>query len=157
MLREGDRVLQQRNDYTKEVFNGDLGTIVAVGGNGSVRVVFGNQSSSVDEKDGDGEKLGKSSSSKTEKTNTIDPIQRALDSLAHGAREVQYKKSELRDLIPAWALTVHKAQGSEYRAVVLCLAAHTGRCYDASWCTPPFHEPRRRSSCWRRPLRYPPR
>ena len=124
VLREGDRVLQQRNDYTKEVFNGDLGTIVAVGGNGSVRVVFGNQSSSVDEKDGDGEKLGKSSSSKTEKTNTIDPIQRALDSLAHGAREVQYKKSELRDLIPAWALTVHKAQGSEYRAVVLCLAAH---------------------------------
>jgi exodeoxyribonuclease V alpha subunit len=28
-LREGDRVLQQRNDYTKEVFNGDLGTVVA--------------------------------------------------------------------------------------------------------------------------------
>ena len=35
-----------------------------------------------------------------------------------------YTKTELRDLIPAWALTVHKAQGSEYRAVVLCLAAH---------------------------------
>ena len=25
-------------------------------------------------------------------------------------------------MLPAWALTVHKAQGSEYRAVVLCLA-----------------------------------
>ena len=27
-------------------------------------------------------------------------------------------------MIPAWALTVHKAQGSEYRAVVLCLASN---------------------------------
>ena len=40
-FREGDRVLQQRNDYQKEVFNGDLGTVVAVDGDGSVRVVFG--------------------------------------------------------------------------------------------------------------------
>ena len=27
VFREGDRVLQQRNDYDKEVFNGDLGII----------------------------------------------------------------------------------------------------------------------------------
>ena len=88
-FREGDRVLQQRNDYVKEVFNGDLGTVEAVNGDGSVRVVFGGAAAAA----------------------ALVP-----------AREVTYSRSELRDLLPAWALTVHKAQGSEYKAVVLCLA-----------------------------------
>ena len=49
-LREGDRVLQQRNDYTKEVFNGDLGTVVGVDGDGGgVRVVFGAAAAGADE------------------------------------------------------------------------------------------------------------
>jgi exodeoxyribonuclease V alpha subunit len=52
----------------------------------------------------------------------LDTIERALASLKHGGREVSYTRTDLRDLIPAWALTVHKAQGSEYRAVVLTLA-----------------------------------
>ena len=53
----------------------------------------------------------------------MDPIARALKSLdGGGGREVSYSRAECRDLLPAWALTVHKAQGSEYRAVVLCLA-----------------------------------
>jgi len=30
MLRVGDRILQQKNDYNREVFNGDLGVIVAI-------------------------------------------------------------------------------------------------------------------------------
>ena len=52
-----------------------------------------------------------------------DPIARALASLdGGGGREVSYSRAECRDLLPAWALTVHKAQGSEYRAVVLTLA-----------------------------------
>ena len=118
-LREGDRVLQQRNDYTKEVFNGDLGTIVAVDGNGTVRVVFGGSVSEAKKKN-----TKTKTKTKTKEEEESDPIQRALDSLEHGARTVTYTKTELRDLIPAWALTVHKAQGSEYRAVVLCLAAH---------------------------------
>lgn len=30
ILREGDRVIQQMNDYDREVFNGDLGTILSI-------------------------------------------------------------------------------------------------------------------------------
>ena len=80
-FREGDRVLQQRNDYDKEVFNGDLGIIRRI-----------------DAKDG---------------TATV--------SFGADFKEVSYTKSELRDLIPAYAMTIHKAQGSEYKAVVLVL------------------------------------
>ena len=80
-FREGDKVLQQRNDYDKEVFNGDLGTIRRINANdGSAIVSFGAE-----------------------------------------LREIPYTKSELRDLIPAYAMTIHKAQGSEYRAVVLVM------------------------------------
>ena len=137
-LREGDRVLQQRNDYAKEVFNGDLGTVVAVDGDGSVRVVFGGGAGT----SGAGSSAGANESTRGENDDDVndagadsadagaadssrrltDTVAMASRSLRHGAREVSYSKSELRDLIPAWALTVHKAQGSEYRAVVLCLA-----------------------------------
>jgi len=142
-LREGDRVLQQRNDYTKEVFNGDLGTVVAVDGDGSVRVVFGAAATGAadDFSDDDDDVSSQSSSKKTSEKKraadersaqtargtpppvSSDPIARALASLdGGGGREVSYSRAECRDLLPAWALTVHKAQGSEYRAVVLCLA-----------------------------------
>jgi exodeoxyribonuclease V alpha subunit len=30
ILRTGDRVMQLKNDYNKEVFNGDLGTVMAI-------------------------------------------------------------------------------------------------------------------------------
>ena len=80
-FREGDRVLQQRNDYDKEVFNGDLGII-----------------RQIDELSGT-----------------------AIVSFGAESRDVSYTKSELRDLIPAYAMTIHKAQGSEYRAVVLVM------------------------------------
>jgi exodeoxyribonuclease V alpha subunit len=137
-LREGDRVLQQRNDYAKEVFNGDLGTVVAVDGDGSVRVVFGGgagtsgagssagaNESTRGEYDDDTHDAGADSAAAGAADSSrrlTDTVAMASRSLRHGAREVSYSKSELRDLIPAWALTVHKAQGSEYRAVVLCLA-----------------------------------
>ena len=80
-FREGDRVLQQRNDYDKEVFNGDLGVIQRI-----------------DTKAGT-----------------------AIVSFGADFKEVSYTKGELRDLIPAYAMTIHKAQGSEYRAVVLVM------------------------------------
>ena len=119
-IREGDRVLQQRNDYTKEVFNGDLGTVVAVDGDRGVRVVFGGAAANSKQasdalEDDDGSHDASSSPNE-------DTVDRALASLKHGGREVSYSRTDLRDLIPAWALTVHKAQGSEYRAVVLTLA-----------------------------------
>lgn len=37
-------------------------------------------------------------------------------------RLVSYPPELLGELEPAWAITVHKAQGSEYRAVILALA-----------------------------------
>ncbi len=36
-------------------------------------------------------------------------------------REVAYDAGELDELVPAYATTVHKAQGSEYPAVVIPL------------------------------------
>ena len=38
-------------------------------------------------------------------------------------RIVQYGFDALRELEHAWALTVHKSQGSEYRAVILALGS----------------------------------
>jgi exodeoxyribonuclease V alpha subunit len=42
-------------------------------------------------------------------------------------RPLSYAVSELDALAPAYATTVHKAQGSEYPVVVLPLARHHGR------------------------------
>jgi exodeoxyribonuclease V alpha subunit len=42
-------------------------------------------------------------------------------------RGVAYGFGDLDRLVPAWAITVHKAQGSEYPVVVLPLARHHGR------------------------------
>jgi exodeoxyribonuclease V alpha subunit len=76
MFRLGDRVMQIRNNYDKEVFNGDMGRITALD------VV--NQSLTV-----------------------------RIDDL-----DVVYEFSELDELVHAYAVSVHKSQGSEYRAVV---------------------------------------
>jgi exodeoxyribonuclease V alpha subunit len=73
----GDKVMQIQNDYEKEVFNGDLGTVQAV-----------------DMEEG---------------TLTVD----------FEGRIVGYGFGELDLLQPAYAITVHKSQGSEYPAVVI--------------------------------------
>ncbi len=90
IFREGDRVMQVKNNYdlfwedpeTGErdlgVFNGDIGVILSVE-NGGITVSF------------DG-------------------------------RLVVYPPELLGELEPAYAVTVHKAQGSEYRAVILALS-----------------------------------
>lgn len=78
-FRVGDRVLQTRNDYDKEVFNGDTGIIA-----------------SWDE--------------------TLGLLQVQFDE-----RLVLYQRKELDMLTLAYAITVHKAQGSEYPAIVLPL------------------------------------
>jgi exodeoxyribonuclease V alpha subunit len=77
IFRVGDKVLQTRNNYDKQVFNGDLGRISAID--------FEEQTVEVD---------------------------------FDGAR-VAYEFNELDELIHAFAMSVHKAQGSESRAVVL--------------------------------------
>jgi len=78
-FRVGDKVMQIRNDYEKEVFNGDLGNVVQI----------------------DPEKFGV----------LVD----------FDGRLVFYQKEELADLVLAYAISVHKAQGNEYQAVVMPL------------------------------------
>jgi len=39
-LAPGDRVIQNRNNYDRDVFNGDIGSVVAVGADGAVTVRF---------------------------------------------------------------------------------------------------------------------
>ena len=76
-FRVGDKVMQIRNNYDKDVFNGDLGRVVAIEPSaGQARV-------------------------------QIDD------------REVAYGLGELDELVPAYAITVHKSQGCEYPAVVV--------------------------------------
>ena len=75
----GDKVIQNRNDYDKEVFNGDIGFIHSIdSGNNCLEVDF------------DG-------------------------------RAVEYEFEDLDSLDPAFAITIHKSQGSEYQAVVIPL------------------------------------
>ena len=88
-FREGDRVMQIRNNYDilwkktdgsavgAGVFNGDIGTITA-----------------------------------------IDPQAETL-TVVYDDREAEYDFSMLSELEPAYAMTVHNSQGSEYRAVIL--------------------------------------
>ncbi|SDB54189.1 exodeoxyribonuclease V alpha subunit [Desulfonatronum thiosulfatophilum] len=78
-MRVGDRVLQMRNNYDKEVFNGDLGWISSVNIEDGQAVV---------EFDG---------------------------------RDVSYELSEMDELSLAYAVSVHKSQGSEYPCVVMPL------------------------------------
>jgi len=79
LFRPGDRVLQLRNNYDKDVFNGDVGRIEQIDlEEGEIRVNF-------------------------------------------EGRSVTYEFSDLDELTLAYAMSVHKSQGSEYPVVVLPL------------------------------------
>ncbi len=78
-FRLHDKVMQIRNNYDKDVFNGDLGRV-----------------------------------------RKIDQDNQVLQVEVDG-RLVDYGFDELDELVLAYAITVHKAQGSEYPAVVLPL------------------------------------
>jgi len=77
LFRLKDKVMQIRNNYQKEVFNGDIGRIVGI--------------------DHEEQKL----------------LVRFED------RMVEYEWSELDELVLAYAISIHKSQGSEYLAVVV--------------------------------------
>jgi exodeoxyribonuclease V alpha subunit len=72
-----DKVMQIRNNYDKDVFNGDIGRIVH-----------------------------------------IDPYSRKV-SIRFDGRPVGYDFDELNEVVLAYAVSVHKSQGSEYPAVVI--------------------------------------
>lgn len=76
-LKAGDKVMQIRNNYDKDVFNGDIGRITSIDSEEqSVLVSF------------DG-------------------------------RQVSYDFLELDEIVLAYAISVHKSQGSEYPVVIL--------------------------------------
>ena len=77
IFRQGDRIIQLRNDYDNDIFNGDVGTI-QLASNGSITVNF------------DG-------------------------------RSVLIRGEQLNDIELAYAISIHKSQGSEYPAVVIAL------------------------------------
>ena len=79
LLRVGDRVIQQVNDYNREVFNGDLGTIARI------------------------------------------DLEEQEVVVQFAERNVTYDYADLGELALAWAITVHKSQGSEYPVVILLL------------------------------------
>lgn len=79
LFRVGDRVMQVKNDYEKEVFNGDIGRITG-----------------------------------------IDKEEQSLTIVFEG-RVIPYDFQDLDQVVPAYAITIHKSQGSEYPAVVIPL------------------------------------
>ena len=76
-FRRGDKVMQIRNNYDKNVFNGDIGFITAV-----------------------------------------DTNERTL-SVVYDGRVVEYDVTELDEITLAYAITIHKSQGSEFPIVVM--------------------------------------
>ncbi|GIV88078.1 MAG: ATP-dependent RecD-like DNA helicase [Chloroflexus sp.] len=80
IFRVGDRVIQQRNDYERDVYNGDTGEII-----------------------------------------TIDATAPTVVVRFEDGRAIRYSGLDLDDLTLAYALSVHKSQGSEYPVVVLPL------------------------------------
>ncbi|MBN2059829.1 MAG: ATP-dependent RecD-like DNA helicase [Deltaproteobacteria bacterium] len=76
-FRLHDKVMQIRNNYEKDIFNGDIGRI-----------------------------------------SLIDPENREL-AVDYDSGKVPYDFSDLDEIVLAYAISVHKSQGSEYPAIVL--------------------------------------
>jgi exodeoxyribonuclease V alpha subunit len=95
----GDKVMQTKNDYDREVFNGDVGRIVR-------------------ERRVDSEEQNSSGFSAFKR-----PVRQGGKRLVveYDDREVDYDDPALDALTLAYATTVHKSQGSEYPAVVIPL------------------------------------
>jgi exodeoxyribonuclease V alpha subunit len=77
LFKVGDKVMQTRNNYDKNVFNGDVGYI-----------------------------------------DDIDLEDRML-SVIYYERVVAYEFEDLNELVLAYAISIHKSQGSEYAAVII--------------------------------------
>ena len=78
-LYVGDKIMQIRNNYDKEVFNGDLGIVFSI--------------------DSDEENV----------------------EVDFEGRKVLYETADLNEIVLAYAITVHKSQGSEFPCVIIPL------------------------------------
>ena len=78
-FRPGDKVMQVRNNYERDVFNGDIGRVEAV------------------------------------------DVQARTVSVRYEGRRVLYEATALEEITLAYAVSVHKAQGSEFPAVIIPL------------------------------------
>jgi exodeoxyribonuclease V alpha subunit len=76
-IRIGDKMMQVRNNYDKEIFNGDIGKVMDI------------------------------------------DKQAYRVTVNFDGRKIDYAREEINELVLAYAISVHKAQGSEYQAVVL--------------------------------------
>lgn len=79
IFRVGDRVIHRRNNYDLEVFNGDIGRIMAINNEDLTMVV----------------------------------------AFFPDGREVAYQKENIVELELAYAITIHKSQGSEFATVII--------------------------------------
>ena len=79
VFRTGDKVMQIKNNYDKEVFNGDIGRITSV-----------------------------------------DPELRQVD-ISFDGENIPYDFTDLDEIVLAYAVSVHKSQGSEYPAIIIPL------------------------------------
>jgi exodeoxyribonuclease V alpha subunit len=96
--RVGDRVMQIRNNYDKDVFNGDLGRVK--------RIDLVEQQVVVEMENVGG---------------TVVPRPGRGTEAAPTFREISYDFTDLDELMPAYAISVHKSQGNEYPAVIVPL------------------------------------
>lgn len=101
---QGDRVIHTANNYQLGVFNGEIGKVVAANWRGL-------------------------------QANTLErlaPVEWGVDSdgnershkksvvvVNYGDRKIAYSADEARDLELAYAITIHKSQGSQFKAVVM--------------------------------------
>ena len=76
-FRVRDKVMQVKNNYDKEVFNGDIGRVTRI----------------------------------EQETRDI--------TIAFDGREVSYDYAELDEIVLAYAISVHKSQGSEYPVIIM--------------------------------------
>ena len=77
-FRQGDKVIQTRNNYDKDVFNGDIGRITGI---------------------------------------QADPLEVLVE--FEDGRQAVYESGDVDELRPAYAITIHKSQGSEFPAVII--------------------------------------